>query len=348
MTVKKSVRAAAWLAALLCTAIFLAAPAQAASAGVLEHNLEISHQWVNWYPSGAIWSGEVERLARQLRLQAGDRSALPRVVHDWVCGNISYDWDAFRSETYGALHPDDVLRERRGVCESIANLVQALLLDSEVPCIKVQGVCVSEGTGWTEQTAASTRVTHTWNEFYMDGRWITMDCTMDMRNRYEDGIFTLSPGISDYFDPEEAFFAQTHKRLYRGFDLPENIPSPWAVPGIQRAVDLGLVPLSMLSQYHQPVSAAQFYALLGLEGGEDAPLTRLQAAVLLDTQEQGRSAALPYEDTGGCLPEEQAALAALRHRGIMAGTAPTVFSPDRELTRQEAILIALRLAEEVM
>lgn len=47
-----------------------------------------------------------------------------------------------------------------------------------------------------------------------------------------------------------------------------------------------------------------------------------------------------------CSPRERSAAAALSRRGIMIGTGESTFSPDEYLTRQEAILIALRIFEE--
>lgn len=340
-------RAAATCLTVLLAVFLLVFPAQAAGADILQHNSQMSRQWVNWCPSSFTLSEPVQALADQLAAQADDRTQAARAVHDWVCREICYDWDAFYNIQYGALRAEDVLRDKRAVCEGIANLVQALCLSMDIPCIKVWGICTPEGQGWSEAAAASQRITHTWNEFYLNGRWIAVDCTMDMKNSFRDGVYTYAPHTSSYFDPEDNFFAQSHKVLQRGYDLPEDIPADWALPGIQRAVDLDLIPLSMLSRYAQPVTSDQFRALFDLEGGTDDLITRREAAVLL-AQVTGESpqGPLPYWDMNRCSPRERSAAAALFRRGIMTGTGGSAFSPDKYLTRQEAILIALRIFEE--
>lgn len=173
----------------LLMASLLVLPAQAAAADIFQHNSQMSRQWVNWCPGSFTPSGPVQALADQLAAQADDRAQAARAVHDWVCREICYDWDAFYTMQYGALRAEDVLRDKCAVCEGIANLVQALYLSMDIPCIKVWGVCVPEDEGWSEAAAASRRITHTWNEFYLNGRWITVDCTMDMKNSCRDGMY---------------------------------------------------------------------------------------------------------------------------------------------------------------
>lgn len=316
---------------------------------MLAHNTLISQHWVNWNPDTPPPPESVQALAARLSAQADTREAAARAVHDWVCQHICYDWDAYYSERYSTLRAEDVLREGYSVCEGIANLVQALYLAMDIPCVKVWGVCVPEGQGWDEKTASSQRVNHTWNECYMDGRWIAVDCTMDTENSYIEGRRVYALCADRYFDPDPAFFAQTHKILQRGADLPENIPADWALGEIQQAVDLTLVPLSTLSRYQEPVTSTQFLDLLGLPGqGSDGPLTRAEAALLLDSGLESQETGRPflYEDMDGCTPQERSAAASLFRRGIMAGTGRHTFSPSQFITRQETIVIALRLFEE--
>lgn len=285
---------------------------------VLEHNQTVSTAWVNWTPSEWVRDESVKSLAEQLLTEAGSKEAVPRRIHDWVCENICYDWDALYAGIYSTLSPAQVLRERRGVCEAIANLTQTLFLEAGIPCIKVWGTALAEGERWSETELDTGCVNHTWNEFYMDGRWVTVDCTMDMKNSYADGAYSFAPWGNNYFDPSESFFAQTHQRLQRGFDLPENVPSDWAKPEIKAAVDREIVPLSFLTNYRTPVTECEFMELLGLDGGDDQPLKRIQAAVLLVQMLGGTSGASPpYEDVDLLNEEEQNALIVLYQAGIM-------------------------------
>lgn len=324
--------------------MLLVVPAQAISINnILECNQSKSEQWVNWYPSGWTSVEDIKDLAEQLVQEAGGREAAPLRIHNWICEHICYDWDAFNTGIYSTLSAEQVLAERRGVCEGIANLVQALFLESGIPCIKVWGVAITEEESWSETDLSLDHVNHTWNEFYIDGRWASLDCTMDIRNRYEDGIFSFSPWRTSYFDPSEEFFAQTHLRLQRGFDLPENIPDSWAKAEVKKAVDLNLVPLSFLEHYQAPVTERELFTLLGRDSGDNRLLNRLQAATLLaPLLGDSLNKSPPYQDTGQCTFAEQVALAMLYQYGIMEGSSGC-FYPEEYLTRQEAIAILVRL-----
>lgn len=219
-----------WIAAVLICQC-LACPVQAICTDeVLSHNQAVLSQWANWRPMTLDRGEELRRLAESFAGQAQTRAEIPLFVHDWICENICYDYDALAQEACSALAASDVLRERRGVCEGIANLTQSLLLEAGIPCIKVWGAAISEESSWETSGINLERVNHTWNEFYLEDRWHTLDCTIDMGNRYENGQYVHAQRGSDYYDPEETELARMHKRLYRGNDLLENIPSAWAVP----------------------------------------------------------------------------------------------------------------------
>lgn len=265
--------------------------------------------------------------------QAQSENDRSKKLYEWICENITYDWDAQKGGTYSALSPSQVLEDRKAVCEGIANLTQALFLEAGIPCVKVWGAALEPGSSWEENTTVDPeRVNHTWNEFYQSGRWITVDCTM--------GILY---GTSDYFDPDEVCFARTHHRLRRGDDLPENIPSAWAIPEIAWAVNEDLVPLVWLSDYHIAITEGEWFSLTGLGEKKDIPLTRLKAAMslapMIDLSDNGEPL---YIDTALCSVKEKQVLTALRHCGVMTGCNGRFF-PDSLLTRQAAIAVWVRL-----
>lgn len=305
----------------------------------------IASEWVNWYPSDWHCDVQIEQLAVQLVSSAPTRQEIPQIVHDWICGNIYYDQDALHQGTYSTLSATDVLRERRGVCEGIANLTQTLFIEAGIPCIKVWGVAIADGERWEDSDLDLTRVNHTWNEYYMDGRWITIDCTMDMGNHYLDGAYLTAPFQRDYLAPDSAIFADTHLILRRGFDLPWNIPDDWAKNEIETAVKRELVPLPFFSGYANPVTEKEFYALLGLPDGRNDPITRMDAATLLGTFfDPADSEDLPYQDIEGASAEQRAVLSALFQNEIMRGYGANFF-PTKELSKQEAIVLVVRMSE---
>lgn len=314
---------------------------------VIESNQTISSEWVNWCPSYWTTPASISQVVQELAVSVDSAKDIPLQVHDWVCEHICYDWAAFEAGTYYELAPDEVLQGGKGVCESIANLVQAILLEAGIPCIKVWGSAIDADSSWESIDISPDRINHTWNEFYMNGRWITMDCTMDMANSYSQGEYTYHPWSCEYFDPDEYFFAHTHLRLRRGDTFPENIPSDWAMEEICTLVDTTTVPLELLSNYHAPISEADMLMLLGMDGGTDAPISRGQTAILLASLlDFNSSDCAPYIDLGNCNENMQSAIETLYQNGIMLGTSNDTFSPDTYLTRQEALIIKARLLKE--
>jgi len=303
--------------------------------------------WVNFCPAEWDRAETVRALSRTLAETAGDRRALPQAVHDWMCENLYFDEDAFRDGTYQELAANEVLRSRKGVCESFANLVQSLLLEAGIPCVKVWGCAIPEGTAWEDAEIDPGRVNHTWNAFYMDGKWVSMDCTMDMGNRYEAGAYLPGAWKSDFYAPEERLLAQTHRVIQFGSDLPEQIPDGWARAEIEEAAAKALLPAGAFRDYRAPLSEREFRAMLRMDGGTDAPLTRAGTAVLLAAGlGEGCAASGSYQDMEGCTGAERQAAAALAQARIMQGTGGTSFSPGAVLTRQEAIVLAVRLNRE--
>lgn len=303
--------------------------------------------WVNFRPAEWDRGDAVRALSFELSAQAGTREALPRLVHDWICDNIYYDEDAFEAGIYAELSASETLRARKGVCESFANLAQSLLLEAGVPCIKVWGAAIPEGGRWSEAGIDPECINHTWNEYYLDGHWHPMDCTMDMGNRFRAGAFLPGKRGGAYLDPSPAFFAETHRCLQRGFDLPEDLPDGWAVPELERAAQRGSVPLAYFGRYRDAVTERELLEMLGADGGTDEPLSRTRAAVLLTERlGTGTHGGDTFADTRLCGEEERQAVEALARRGITAGTGNGKFSPRAIITRQEAIVLIERLYRE--
>lgn len=303
--------------------------------------------WVNFRPAEWDRGAAVCALSEALSAEASAREEIPRLVHGWICENICFDEDAFEAGIYRELSASETLRNRRGVCESIANLAQSLLLEAGIPCIKVWGAAIPEGSLWTEAEIDPERINHTWNEYYLDGRWRAMDCAMDMGNRFSAGARIRGAWTEAYFDPAPAFFAETHRCLQRGFDLPEDIPDGWAMPEITEAARQGDLPLRYFGLYRQAVTEREFREMLGRDGGGDEGLRRGEAAVLLaERLGPGAAGASAFADLGHCPERERQAIAALARRGLSVGTGGGSFSPQAMMTRQEAIAVIARLHGE--
>ena len=148
-----------------------------------------------------------------------------KAIHDWVCNNISYDYDflyatrRYRGDLLTA-DPDDLkaasldyteiayrtsaigtLELRRSVCSGYASLSVALLRAAGIPAKYVTGMA-----------SGSETVNHAWTEAYVDKRWIIMDTTWDSGNKWEGGKETASAGLlyHRYFDPALENFSSNH------------------------------------------------------------------------------------------------------------------------------------------
>jgi transglutaminase-like putative cysteine protease len=153
-------------------------------------------------------------LAAELTEGLRDDYEKARAIHDFVAGNIWYDEDAARS----GRPPDDdtalgALRLGRAVCEGYAKLNAALLRAAGIPAKYVHGYALGvSGDEWPSKDLNPGDSNHTWNEAFIDGRWVIIDATRDSGNSYAQGRKTESAGVRTYryFDAVPEAFAADH------------------------------------------------------------------------------------------------------------------------------------------
>lgn len=136
-------------------------------------------------------------------------------IHDWVADNIYYNYDAYYSDCndYGDTSAKGTLEAKTSVCQGYANLTAALFRASGIPCKVVSGFGLGIDTnGWNEENTYEEDANHSWNEAYIDGRWIIIDTTWDSGNEYKNGQF-IYEGIRyrKYFDTDISWFSLDHK-----------------------------------------------------------------------------------------------------------------------------------------
>jgi hypothetical protein len=156
-----------------------------------------------------------------LKLAAQTTSGLPNsydkalAIHDWVCGNIYYDYDAYYDRTpIGDSSALGTLASRKSVCEGYANLTAALLRAAGIPAKKVSGYALGISTDgrWPAGLDPDSATNHSWNEAYIGGRWAIIDTTWDSGNEWEHGKISETGGLREYhyFDVSPALFAADH------------------------------------------------------------------------------------------------------------------------------------------
>ena len=99
--------------------------------------------------------------------------------------------------------------------------------------------------------------------------------------------------------------------------------SDWAREGITRAIELGLVPQNLQSNFTQPTTRAEFAAL---------------AVALYENQRGEITGRRQFDDTDDVNVQKAAYIDAIR------GMTETTFVPDNNLTREQAAVILSRLA----
>ena len=155
---------------------------------------------------------EIEELAGVIVAGAStDYERLLR-IHDWVAENIYYDKDSYRAGRPRAKDAYGTLSNRKSTCTGYANLAAALLRSIGIPSRVIRGHALgisAAGKYWDEVDHSET--THSWNEAFVDGRWVILDTTRDSGNKYEDGQFRQGRVKHVYFDPSLQAFSHSHK-----------------------------------------------------------------------------------------------------------------------------------------
>ena len=146
------------------------------------------------------------------------------LVHDWLTSNLFYD-RAHQFDSNNAFNdPDSVLKHRVTICDGYTNLFEAMLRSLGIPCRKVFGDVIYGTTLETWENENLVTTNHTWNEFWIEERWVAVDVTWNSLN-YADAdtgeLVSLSPHHI-HFDPTPETFATSHRAL--------NYGSPSALP----------------------------------------------------------------------------------------------------------------------
>jgi hypothetical protein len=114
-------------------------------------------------PSAETSIGSVARYVAARELDPLQRV---KALHDWVADRIAYDARALVSDVPPEdAYPEDVFKNRKGVCAGYARLLEELGAAIGIPIRTVHGA-TSEGL-------------HAWNAVNLYGRWYEIDATWD-------------------------------------------------------------------------------------------------------------------------------------------------------------------------
>lgn len=260
------------------------------------------------------------------------------LLYEWVTDNIYYDYEAYENGKQSFTDPEEVLEERRAVCQGYASLLQSLIQAQGIPCIQTDVYALGASTtgSWTPEYAAMEQSNHICTEAWVDGRWICMDVLWDCTNRYEGGEFVsgADDSCSLYFDMTPEMFACNHKLIRRDVAAPEDTPSDWAREEVMAALQKDYVPLALQSNYRTSITRQEFCTMI---------MTMLCAKknMTLDQYLKSRHVTLkknPFTDTKDLYVQAACAL------GIVNGRGDGIFDPNSGITRQEAATMLTRAA----
>lgn len=123
-------------------------------------------------------SEEVESLTAYLIRPAGNDREKVRSFFIWIAENIHYDvqaYQAFDPYKISKITPNDVLTNKKAVCQGYSELFQEMCRLAGVQSYVVPGY--SKGFGYLPGNKSFRSADHAWNAVKVDGQWYLLDVT---------------------------------------------------------------------------------------------------------------------------------------------------------------------------
>lgn len=157
------------------------------------YNDELIDSAISWYNAvgreevNAAYTANVDpkiaERASQLAATRSDDAEKAECIYDWIISNFNYDYE------YSVYDPVICFREKRGVCNALAELYTIMCNSAGIPCLLVYGESIDQPL-MEEKT--STVQNHAWVLIYTDGRWRYCDPTWDIGNSNSEEYFMMS------------------------------------------------------------------------------------------------------------------------------------------------------------
>ena len=136
------------------------------------------------------------------------------VIHDFVANNIYYDYDALSSCENTNRTIEQIVSEKKGVCQGYADLTLVLLKSVGIYAenILCYAICDIMDNGWSLTTNRTADLNHIITRVKLEERWLYMDVTWDSNNKFEHGKYIKGNKVSHrYFDVTLPFLSSTHR-----------------------------------------------------------------------------------------------------------------------------------------
>jgi hypothetical protein len=175
-------------------------------------------QYVLGTPSSAAKS--LDSLAAYLVKPAKNDFEKARAIYRWITQNISYDFSAYQTKSYGSTHAVDVLTSRSSVCAGYSGLFYYLARSARLEVVSISGW--AKGYGYNAGDQINGRTNHAWNAVKINGGWYLIDSTWGAGHIYEqrfvrefDEAYFLTPPDQFIFNhlPEDSKWQLLNKPL---------------------------------------------------------------------------------------------------------------------------------------
>ena len=152
---------------------------------------------------------------KAMKLTAGCKNLHEKVrgIHDFVAGNLYYDYDSLSSGNTNRTI-EQIVQTQRCVCQGYADLALVLLQSigihaENILCYAVENIYKN---GWSKAINRTSELNHIITRVKLEERWLYMDVTWDSDNRYENGLYIKGDYVSHrYFDVTLPFLSATHR-----------------------------------------------------------------------------------------------------------------------------------------
>lgn len=147
------------------------------------------------------------RLVATLTSAVTEPKTKVKLIHDWVCDNITYNYGAARSGSTLGTSTAEVLRSGTSVCQGFSNLFEEMCRMAGVDCVTIPGY--ARGVGFEVfSTENPLQSNHAWNAVKLSGRWHLIDVTWD-EGHIQNGRY-VKDYSNDYYLVPPSQFIYTH------------------------------------------------------------------------------------------------------------------------------------------
>lgn len=125
-----------------------------------------SIQQINWDEEMGII-----KKTKELVSNAKNDNEKLEIIHNYVVSNMKYDYKKINTLTKDYVPSiEEIAKEGKGICYDYSALFAAMLRSEKIPTKLIMGY------------QKNSTVYHAWNEVYIEGKWLTVDTTVDQVN----------------------------------------------------------------------------------------------------------------------------------------------------------------------